>query len=162
MIRNPVDVTVSPELARLISSRINDPEIEEPVTLGSLRNFVAALLPAGFGEAESLHRIDDGDSLLDELDDLREQYGDEANAGDFLANAASEALSRVIEASMDEAENPPTLRDVRDALSSGLAARLVAQGTLEEDEDETVLQEIDGLIDRFGGDAVAEVFLRYE
>ena len=162
MIRNPIDITVSPELAKLIGSRAGDPGMDEPVTLGSLRNFVAALLPAEIGEAESLHHFDDGDSLMDELDALIEEYGDEASAVDFLGEQASEALSRVIEAAMDEAENPPTLQDVRDAVSSGLVARLVAQGTIEEDEDETVVQEIDDLIDRFGTDVPAEDFLRYE
>ena len=86
MIRNPVDITVSPELARLIAGRINDPEIEGPVTLGSLRKFVEALLPPEFEETESLHHIDDGDSLIDELDGLIGEYGEDANAADFLEN----------------------------------------------------------------------------
>lgn len=162
MIRNPVDVTVSPELARLIASRISDPEVEEPVTLGVLRSFVEALLPDEFEETENLHHIDDGDSLLDELDELIEEYGEEVNAADFLENEASEALSRVIEAALEGAESPPTLDDVREALISGLAARLVAEGAIEEDEDETVQQEIEDLIERFGGEAFAEDFLRYE
>lgn len=162
MIRNPLDVKVSPEMARFISNRLGDPEIEEAVTLASLRRFLSTWLPEAFMESESLHHIDDGNSLVDELDDLIEQFGEEANAADFLATEASEALSRVIEASMEEMENPPTLHDVKVAMSSGLAARLVARGGLEEDEDETLVQEIGELIGRFGEDALAERFIRYE
>lgn len=162
MIRNPTEVMISPELATLIENRISDPDVDGPVTLGGLRNIVEELLPEGYGEAESLHRIDDGDSLVDELDALIEAYGEEADAAAFLDNTASEALTRVIEAALEEAENPPTLDEVKDAILSGLAARLVAQGALEEDEDETVMQEIDDLIERFGGDSSAEDFLRYD
>ncbi len=162
MIRNPIDIAVSPELAKLIASRINDPEIEEPVTLGMLRHFVESLVPEEFEETENLHHVDDGDSLLDELETLISEYGEEANAADFLENEASEALSRIIEAVMDEMDSPPTLEDVRESIASGLAAKLIAEGALEEDEDETVLQEIEDMIDRFGNDAMAEDFLRYE
>lgn len=162
MIRNPINVTISPELARLVTRCINDPELEGPVTLGHMRKFAEALLPSEFGETESMHHIDEGASLLDELDELIGEYGEEANAADFLENEASEALSRVIEAAVEEAENPPTLDDVKEAVFSGLAARLVAEGALEDDEDETVIQELDDLIERFGADAMAEDFLRYD
>ncbi len=162
MIRNPIDTSISPELARLISDRVNDPEIEEPVTLASIRRFASSILPREYEESESLHRIDDGASLLDEIDALVDQFGTDSNAADFLKDEASEALSRLIQAAMEASDNPPTLHDVREAVFSGLAAKLVAQGALEEDEDETLIQEIDELIARFSEDALAERFLRYE
>jgi hypothetical protein len=59
-------------------------------------------------------------------------------------------------------ENPPTLAVIRDAITSGLPARLVGDGDLEDDEDETLLAEIEALIRRHGEDALAEQFLRYE
>ncbi len=162
MIRNPLGVSISQELARLISDRVNDPEIEEPVTLASIRRFVSSVLPEGYDESESMHHMDDGASLIDEIDALIDQFGSEANAADFLEDEASEALSRLIQATMESSENPPTLHDVREAVFSGLVAKLVAQGALEEDEDETLLQEIEDLSARFGEGALAERFLRYE
>lgn len=40
--------------------------------------------------------------------------------------------------------------------------RLVGEGVLEEDEDDTLLAEIDALIEQFGADALAEDLIRYE
>ena len=59
-------------------------------------------------------------------------------------------------------ENPPTLSTVRDAILAGLGARLVGDGELEDDEDDTLLTEIDALIEQFGEDTLAEELLRYE
>jgi hypothetical protein len=166
MIRNPIDVAsrVSPKLSALMGSLINDPNARQPVTLASVRIFVAGLLSSEFKEAERLHHFDLGDSILDELDALIEEYGGDAPAEDFTQEAASEALSRVIEAVMsdDTRDNPPTLATVRDAIVSGLPSALVGEGVLEDDESETLLAEIDGLIERFGADSLAERFFRYD
>ncbi len=59
-------------------------------------------------------------------------------------------------------ENPPTLDAIREAIVNGLSARLVGEGVLEEDEDDTLLSEIDALVEYFGGDTPAEELLRYE
>jgi hypothetical protein len=59
-------------------------------------------------------------------------------------------------------ENPPTLGAVRDAVISGLGARLVGDGVLEDDEADTLLAEIDALIEQFGADTLAEAVLSYE
>ena len=85
-------------------------------------------------------------------------------ADDFADNSASEALSRVIDAVINDGNNetPPTLGTVRDAIASGLSAKLVGDGAFDEDEDDTLLAETEALIQRFGEDAVAERFLRYE
>ena len=73
-------------------------------------------------------------------------------------------MSRAIEAVVDDEnhENPPTLGAVRDAITGGLTAKLVGDGVLEDDEDDTLLAEIDALIRRHGDDALAEEFIRYE
>jgi hypothetical protein len=166
MIRNPIDIAgrVSPRLSALIESRVNDPDAEQPITLARVRIFVAGLLSPEFREAERLHHVDICDSLLDELDSLIEEFGGSALAIDFAQRVASEALSRVIEAVMndDNRDNPPTLGTVRDAIVAGLPSRLVGEGALEEDEGETVLAELEGLIERFGADALAERYLCYE
>jgi hypothetical protein len=166
MIPNPIDVStrVSPRLSDLLLSRVNHPECEQPVTLMAVRRFLAGLLPADFREAERMHHFDISESLLDELDELIEEFGQTALAVDFVQSSASEAMSRVIEAMLDDEnhENPPTLAGVREALLNGLGARLVGEGVLEDDEDETLVAEIDALIEHFGADSVAEECLRYE
>jgi len=166
MIRNPIDVAsrVSPNLSALIESQVNDPDAEQPVTLATVRTFIAGLLPASFSETERLHHIDIDVSLLDEIDALIEEFSGTALAIDFAQNIASEPLSRVIEAVVNDEnrEHPPTLETVKDAIASGLPARLVGDGVLEEDEDDSLLAEIEALIRRYGADSLAEDFLRYE
>lgn len=166
MTRNPIDVStrVSPRLSALLRGRVNNPECEQPVSLRAVRRFLADLLPADFNEAERLHHFDISESLLDELDALIEEFGDTAQAIDFVQDNASEPLSRVIEAVVNDEnrENPPTLATIRESLMGGLGARLVGDGVLEEDEDDTLLEEIESLIEHFGADTLAETLLRYE
>ena len=166
MIHHSIDVSsrVSPNLSSLLRSRVDNPDCEQPVTLRAVRRFLADLLPADFNEAERLHHFDISESLLDELDAFIEEFGGTALAVDFVQVNASEALSRVIESVVndDNRENPPTLDVIGDALLGGLAASLVGNGVLEDDEDDTLLSEIDVLIERFGANTPAEEFLRYE
>jgi hypothetical protein len=51
---------------------------------------------------------------------------------------------------------------VRDDLARGAAARLVGEGAIDPEEEEPLLAETDRLIERFGPDALAEQFMRYE
>lgn len=166
MIRNPIDISsrVSPRLSALLGGRVNNPECQQPVTLMAVRRFLADLLPADFKEAERLHHFDISESPLDELDALIEEFGGSALAVDFVQVNASEQLSRAIESVVNDEnrENPPTLAVIRDALLAGLGARLVGDGVLEEDEDDTLLPEIDALIEHFGAETPAEELLRYE
>lgn len=166
MIHHSIDVSsrVSSNLSALLRSRVDNPDCEQPVTLRAVRRFLADLLPADFNEAESLHHFDISESLLDELDALIEEFEGTALAVDFIQASASEALSRAIESVVndDNRENPPTLEVIRDALLGGLGARLVGNGVLEDDEDDTLLPEIEALIERFGATTPAEEFLRYE
>ncbi len=166
MARHPIDVAtrVSPRLSDLLRSRVNDPESAQPITLVSARRFLAGMLPADFREAEHMHHFDVDASVLDEMDALIEEFGETALAVDFVQAQASEQLSCVIEAMVNDEnrENPPTLAAVREAIVSGLGVRLVGEGTLEEDEDDTLVEEIDALIEQFGPDSLAEEFLRYE
>lgn len=166
MTRNSIDVAsrVSPRLSALLRGRVDNPEAEQPVTLMAVRRFLADLLPADFKEAERLHHFDVSESLLDELDALIEEFGAAALAVDFIQAYASEPLSRAIEAVINDEnrENPATLATVRDALIAGLGARLVGDGVMEDDEDDTLLPEIEAMIELFGADTLAEDFLRYE
>ena len=123
MIRNSIDVAnrVSPNLSALIESQVNDPDAEQPVTLATVRTFISGLLPPSLSETERLHHVDIDASLFDELDALIEEFGETALAIDFAQNIASEPLSRVIEAVMNDEnrENPPTLETVKEAIASG-------------------------------------------
>jgi hypothetical protein len=163
--RPPIDVAmrVSPQLSDVIEKMVNDPDREQSPTLGEVRNSMQETIGPVAAQVASLHP-QDRTSMTVELDELIEEYGEEALAMDFIAAKASEALSRVIEAAMDDPSLPeePTLESVREAIINGLTARLIGQGTLEPEEDATLLGEIDALIQRYGPDAIAEDFIRFE
>jgi len=139
-------------------------ETDEPVTLAAIRSFIANDLPGEIDSAEHMHHFDVDESVTDELDELIGQFGESAAAMDFIYAFASEQLTRVIEEVVNDEnrENPPSLEDVREAILGGLAGSLVGEGVLDEDEDDVLLPEIEDLIERFGPDALAEDFLRYE
>lgn len=166
MIRNPIDIAsrTSPELSSLIEAIINQFDSDEPVTLAAVRSFIEHELPAEISEDEHMHHFDTGESLVDELDGLIDQFGESAAAIDFVSVYASEPLSRAIETVMNDEnrENPATLATIREALADGLAARLIGDGVLEEDEADLLMPEIEELIERFDAEALAENFLRYE
>jgi hypothetical protein len=166
MIQNPIDISsrVSPELSSLIESIIIQLDSDEPVTLGIVRSFIEHEFPAEINETEQLHHFDSSESMVDELDLLIDEFGESAAAYDFVYAFASEPLSRIIDAIVNDAnrENPATLATVKQNIAAGLPGSLVGNGVLDEDEDDTLLPEIDELIARFGDDALAENFLRYE
>jgi hypothetical protein len=160
----PIDAAsrVSAELSAAIEKLVNDPDREEPASLGEVR---AELAGAGVDAQQlAVMHPQDRASMLVELDDLIEEFGAEALAADFVAVKASEALSRAIEAAMDDVSltEEPTLGAVRTALNQGLIARLVGDGVIDADDDTPLLAEIDELIARHGEDAVAEDFIRFE
>jgi hypothetical protein len=163
--RPPIDVAtrVSPDLSSIMEQMVNDPDREEQPTLGQLRAALRESKGKEAMEVESLHP-QDRISLTSELDGLIEEYGEDVPVIDFIATKASEALSRVIEAAMVDVSLPeePTLGVVRQAVAQGLAARLIGEGTIDLDEDATLLAEIDELIRRSGENAVAEDFIRFE
>lgn len=163
-IRPSIDVAarVGAELSRLIEKLVERGE-EPPATLGEVRAALLAHEPASVREAEFLHPQDQTSRLV-ELDALIEEFGPEVRALDFVPQRASEGLSRVIEAAMNDPALPdnPSLGAVREALTAGLAARLVGEGTLDEDEEVGLLGEIDELIRRHGAGAPAEPLIRLE
>jgi hypothetical protein len=163
-IRPSIDVAgrVSARLARLIETLIQRGE-DPPQTLGEVRAALLAHRPSSAREAEFLHPQDQASRLV-ELDALIEEFGPEARAADFVPQRASEGLSRVIEAAMSDPALPdyPSLAEVRDAMSAGLAARLVGQGALDEDEEVGLLAEIDELIRQYGAGTAAEPLVRLE
>jgi hypothetical protein len=158
---DPAD-QVSPELSEILESLVNAPDALDLVTLGYVRAMLATGDRGEAYDADQLHP-DMQQSLLTELDDLIDRHGVEAPAMDFVSVTASEGLSRVIETLMDAGgPNPPTLGMVREAMDQGLLARLVGEGAIEPDEDDTLPFELDELIQRYGPEAQAERFIRYE
>jgi len=163
--RMSIDVATraSRELGTVIETMVNDPEPEEPPTLEDVRHVLRHMVDAADRRDEAMHP-QERTSVLREIDDLIDEFGGEAPAVDFLAVKASEELSRIIEVAMENklVRHEPTLGAVRDAMANGLMARLVGDGTIEPDQDQTLLAEIDGFVERYGSDALAEDFVRFE
>lgn len=165
-IRASIDVAtrISPELSAMIERLVNDPDREAPPqTLGEVR---VALVERGTSEARQTEflRPQDEASLLVELDRLIEEYGKEATATDFVVVKASEGLSRLIQAVMDDISfrRMPTLGAMREAMVNGLTARLIGDGAIDEDDEGALLGEIEELIRRYGENTLAETLIRFE
>ena len=163
--RNAIEANerVSREMSAVIEAISDDPDIDEPVTLGFVRDRIRKALD-GFAEAELIHRFGDEETLCAEADALIEEYGEDILAIDLAMVKASEDLSIVVEAVVDDTDEDvaPTLGTVRQAMADGLVARLVGEGLIEPDEEQTLLAEIDALIEFLGADALAERLLRFE
>ena len=154
MIRDSINPSahVSAQLSAFIESKVNDSDIEQPITLEQIKCFMLNLSANPISENEHMNLSDDFKSTLEELDvlidyPLRDVY-----------------KRQVIEAVMndDNRVNPPTLGAVREAMTQGLLTKLVGDGVLEDDEDDFLLAEIESLIEHKGADALAELFLCYE
>jgi hypothetical protein len=160
----PIDAAsrVSAELSAVMEKLVNDPDREAQPSLAEVRADLAHM--GADAQQLALMHPQDRASMLVELDDLIDEFGAEALAADFVSVKASEALSRAIEAAMDDVRltEEPTLGAVREALTQGLIARLVGDGVIDAEDDAPLLAEIDDLITRYGEDAVAEDFIRFE
>lgn len=152
---------VSPALSEILEAQVNNPEAIQLATLGAVR---AALVEGELSEVYDADRLhpESARSILAELDDLIEEFGEEASARDFVVIEASEELSSVIQSMIDGASHPPTLGAVQEAMGAGLVARLVGEGAIDPDDDDTLQGEIENLIRRYGPHVPAECFLRYE
>jgi hypothetical protein len=162
----PIDAAsrVSEEMSSLLESLVNNPDLDLPVTLGVVRNKLKLTL-AGLGLEPDRHAFGNEQSLYAEIEALIEEYGEDAPALDFLAVKASDALSDLIEALLDDFEDEDvaaTLGRVREAIVDGLAARLAGDGVIGEDEEQTLLAEVDALIERYGEDTLAEDVLGFD
>ena len=156
--------TVSRELSIVIQAVIDNYEAQGhgPATLGSVRAAMAGGVLERLTE-EGRVNADDGPSLYSELDALTESFGADTAADGFTRPRASEDLSTVIEALLDELDEgaPPTLAAVRDAMNGGLLAKLVGHGEIDSEDEQTLTEEIEEMIAIHGPGALAEDFLRY-
>jgi hypothetical protein len=164
-VKSPIDIAsrVSPQLSATIATLVNDPDREEPPTLGDVRSAVRR--HTSDGERHDLRlRPQERASTLAEVEALVEEFGPEAPAIDFVAAKASEGLSRVIERVVEIAKlsHRPTLAGVREAMRAGLVAQLVGDGIIDADDEQALQAEIDVLIERDGEDALAEELVRFD
>lgn len=157
------DSRASEELSALMESLLNDPDIEGPVTLGFVRDRLRRAR-TGHGLKADVSPFGNEDSLYAEIEALVGEFGEEALAADFTAVRASEELSAIIEAVVDERgrRSVPTLGTLREAFDGGLLARLAGDGLIDPDQNETLIAELDALIERFGSGTPAERLLRFE
>lgn len=157
---NPNDVfeNTSVALSELIAEMSNDDNLEQPVSLGMVRERVSRRLKDRRAAGKS--QLDNHESLLrDELQALIDTYGEDALADQFCRPWASLALSRLIEACRDNV-GELTLGDVFAEAERGVLADLIGDGEIDDDEAQTVLGELQELIDRHGEDTLAEEFVR--
>jgi hypothetical protein len=156
------DSRVSEELSEVIEAMIGDPEFADPVTLGLVRDKLREAIAAQDREAD-LKPGSEG-SLYAEAEALADEFGEDMLASEFVVTKASESLSELIEAVIDRSDEDvaPTLGDVREAITGGLAAELAGEGNLDADDDQPLVAEIDALIERYGVDALAEDVLRFD
>lgn len=162
----PADIqeTVSRELSTVIEAVMDDYEDQgrAPATLGAVR----AAMGGGILErlaADARVQLEDKSNLLEEIDFLIDGSGADALAVRFTRPRASEDLTVVIEALLDstDEEHPPTLASVRDAMQEGLLAQLVGHGEIDSEDEQSLLEEIQSMIDKHGVGALAEEFLRF-
>lgn len=161
----PIEVAsrVSERMSTFLESITNDPDIGIEVTLGLARDRLQDL-QAALGVETDHHEFGSEQSLYGEMEALIDEYGEDAPAIDFIAVKAGEHLSALIEALLDYEEDSDvaaTLGRVREAIVAGLAARLMGEGVIEEDEEQTLLAEVDALIERYGTDMLAESVLGF-
>jgi chitinase len=154
---------VSEELAAAMEAIANDPDREEPATLALVRDKLRQQLAAQGVEA-TRHEFGEEQSLYAEVEALIDEYGEDALALEFTAVKASDELSEVIETILDnsDADTLPTLEKVRAEMAESWLGRLAGEGVIEPDQEQSLLAEIDALIERYGPDLPAENLLRFD
>ena len=156
-IPNDVFENTSGDLSAVIAVLLDDQNLAQPATLADVRE---AILSEVKTITIPLNRFssDQQQALRDEIDALIEEHGADTLAIRFLKPWASKALQRLIEAGFDD-PGRETLGGLFAAAESGLLANLVGQGEIDDDEVQTVIAELQGLIDRNGPDTIAEEFI---
>ncbi|MFZ5536609.1 MAG: hypothetical protein ACOZAP_03920 [Pseudomonadota bacterium] len=151
---------IGPLLREILVHVANDPEMEQPVTLGSVMQAMHEGLVDEL-EAEGRLDLENREALYGELEAAMEEFGSDALATNFIQAPVSDNLGRVIEEAM-QTLRVPTLGAVRKAMLSGLTSTLVGRGMIDPDEDDSLLAELDELIAIHGENALAEEFLGQE
>lgn len=148
----------SEALSAVIQKVLNDRRITQPATLASVRNEIRKGIKT---ETIPLNRFADDQvqELRDEIEYLIEQHGDDSLAEHFMKPRASQALTALIDACVDSF-GETSLAQVFEEMERGLLAQLIAQGELDVDDEQTVIAELQSMIDHHGPDAIAEELAR--
>ena len=143
-------------LSALIAAVVDDDELAQPATLASVRDAVLSDIKT---PTVPINRFSSEQSqeLHDEIDALIDEYGSDALAVRFMQPWVSEPLGRLVAAGLDEL-GTPSLGGLLAIAERGLLPRLIAQGEIDDDEAQTVIAELQSLIERHGEDALAEDF----
>lgn len=148
----------SEAMSAFIRKVLDDRRISQPATLAQVRNGIMK----GMSAADApLNRFSDDthQELRDEIDYLIEQHGDDSFAVHFMKPRASQALTQLIDAGVDRS-GEITLAQLFDEMENGLLAELAAHGEIDVDDEQTVIAELQALIEAHGPDAIAEEFAR--
>ena len=160
----PIDAEslVSEELSEVIEVLLEEAGTDEILTLGAVRERLRETAAAADREPD--RRSGSEETLYAEVERLIDDYGEDAPVADLVVVKASEDLSELIEVLVDEGdeETVQTLADIRAAIVDGRAAQLEGIGVIEADDEQALVAELDGLIERYGGDTPAEVVLRFD
>ena len=151
---------IGPLLRAILIQVVNDPDLDQPITLGVVMQAMHSGLVERMQD-EGRIDLENREALFDELKAAMEEFGSDALAANFIQAPVSDDLGKIIEEALQNLR-APTLGGVRQAMLSGLTSTLVGRGMIDPDEDDTLLGEIDDLIASHGDDALAEEFLGQE
>jgi len=149
----------SEALSAVIQGVLNNDAIDQPATLASVRE---KILKGVKTKTIPLNRFSDDQlqELRDEIDYLIEEYGEDGLAVHFLKPRASQALTQLIDECIGHMAEP-SLGQLFDELENGLLASQIGKGEIDDDEAQTVIAELQALIDKHGPDEKAEDFVQY-
>jgi len=154
----------SPALATVIERVLNDPDRSDDATLAMVREAMEQGLIEDMVRGGELAETD-RDAVSQELEDLARELGEDIPAVHLLRYRAASTLSALIRellARWEDPERPPTLAHVREAIDTGLLAELVGEGVIDPDQDDTVMRQLDDLIQTHGEHALAEELVKGE
>lgn len=141
----------SEELSQALQTILFDADEDEVVTLGeACERLKEMLAEEGIDAGRS---GDGGQTIYGELQALVEEYGEDTPAHEFVALKASDALSGVIEALLEQGD--------ADEVTIGLVREAVQEAVIDPDAEQALVAELDALIDRYGEDAPAEDVLPF-
>ena len=153
-----VDEQTSEALSAVIHKVLDDQRIAQPATLAQVRKEIMKGIKTATAPVNRFSN-DKLEELRDEIDYLIEQHGDDSLAVHFMKPRASQALTALIDACVDNL-GEPSLAQLFDEMENGLLTELTARGEIDVDDEQNVIAELQALIDEHGPDAIAEEFAR--
>ncbi len=148
----------SEALSAVIHKVLDDRRIGQPATLAQVRKEIMKGIKTATAPLNRFSN-DKLEELRDEIDYLIEQHDEDSLAVYFMKPRASQALTVLIDACVDNL-GEPSLAQLLDEMENGLLRELTAHGEIDVDDEQNVIAELQALIDEHGPDAIAEEFAR--